>query len=99
MFGLAGLADGRHSQTAVDTGGSLQDGGTTEGMAHEQGRPVTIRALQVFGSRHQVVGIGGQMGVGEVPFAFTETRDVETQGRDSCCGETATDVVGGGQIE
>jgi len=64
------------------------------GLLDMRGRPVRGLPAQVVGGSHQIIDVGGEVGVGEFAFAGAQSGEVEAQNSDAAGGERIGDPSG-----
>jgi hypothetical protein len=93
MAGVRRGTDGGDRPRLGDTGGRRQYRSSAEAVSDQQRRRLPSGA-QVVGGSHQIIDVGGEVGVGEFAFAGAQSGEVEAQNSDAAGGERIGDPSG-----
>src|SRR5579883_855759 len=94
MRGIGRRRDGDHRTRLRHCGGGRQDGGAAQAVADED-RGCPPFSAQLIGRGDQIGNIGGEGRVGELPFARSETGEIEAEDRNPERSQSLGDSPGG----
>jgi hypothetical protein len=93
VFGVSRGANGCHQARLGHMTGCCEDRGTAKAVPDKQCR---CRAgfAQPVSCSHQVLNIGGEIGIGELSFTGPQTGEIETQGGNTMFCQRSRDAAG-----
>ena len=97
VFGPRRSADDGHDLRRSNIMGRLQHGRAAQGMADDDGGRLVVLFEKARGG-NQVPGIGSEIRIGEIAFAFPQAGKVETQNGDSLIRHGLGDVANGREV-